>query len=166
MSEAPITIRFATADDAPVIHRFICQLAEYEREPDAVEVMPDELREQMASDPPPFECLIAKLGDKPVGFALFFHNYSTWRGRRGLYIEDLFVPPEHRRLGFGRKLLVELARIARKRDCARVEWSVLKWNEMALSFYRKLGAVPMDEWVTFRLTDDPLASLSNENNSE
>lgn len=157
-----ITIRFAVAADAQTIHGFICELAEYEREPDAVEVNASSLAVQLATEPPPFECLLAEIDCEPVGFALFFHNYSTWRGKRGLYLEDLFVPPRHRRAGVGRRLLRELGRIAVQRDCARMEWSVLDWNQSAIDFYRALGAVPMNEWTTFRLTGNALEQLAAE----
>ncbi len=160
----PCRIRFATPDDASTLHRFICELADYEREPDAVEVTPQQLREQLEQANPPFECILAEEPDGPApiarGFALFFHNYSTWRGRRGLYLEDLYVPPEHRGTGIGRLLLATLARLATERGCARLEWSVLDWNAPAIAFYRQLGAQPMSEWTTFRLTDEPLATLA------
>ena len=148
-------IRFATPDDAETIHRFVCELAEYEREPDAVEATPETFRAQLGRD---FECLVAET-DRAVGFALFFHNYSTWRGRRGLYLEDLYVTPAARGLGIGRALLARLGVIARERDCARMEWAVLDWNEPAIGFYRALGAAPQDEWSTWRLTGEALAKL-------
>lgn len=158
MSDA--IVRLATPDDAAVLHRLIVALATYEREPDAVVVEPETLRAQLASDDPPFECLVADTEQGVVAFALFFHNYSTWRGRRGLYLEDLFVVPEHRGRGIGRRLLVELARIAVARGCARMEWSVLDWNAPAIGFYRTLGAVPQDGWTTYRLTGEPLERLA------
>ena len=154
-----LSIRFAGPTDAATIHRFIVGLAVYEKEPDAVEVTPRELAEQMDEERPPFECLLAEEDGEAVGFALFFHNYSTWRGRRGIYLEDLFVPPEHRGFGVGKTLLTALAQIAVERDCARMEWAVLDWNEPAIGFYEKLGATGMDEWTTFRLTGDALARL-------
>ncbi|MEM9695611.1 MAG: GNAT family N-acetyltransferase [Myxococcota bacterium] len=156
----PPTIRFATPGDAPTLLSFIRALAEYEREPAAVEVDEPTLRAQLGADPPPFECLIASLEDVPVGISLFFHNYSTWRGRRGLHLEDLFVLPEHRGRGVGFALLKELARLAVERDCARMEWAVLTWNEPAIRFYESLGANIMDGWRTFRLTDDALQRLA------
>jgi GNAT superfamily N-acetyltransferase len=155
-----LAIRAAEATDAELIHRFICELAEYERDPTAVASTPALLREQLRSDSPPFECLIAELGGESAGFALFFHNYSTWRGQRGLYVEDLFVPERFRRRGIGRALLCELARIARLRCCARMEWAVLSWNQPAIDFYRSLGATPLDDWTLFRLTGDGLERLA------
>ncbi len=154
-----VEIRAASVDDAEVIFGFIRELAEYEREPDAVKTSPAVLRQQLASGSPPFECVIAESNVEPLGFALFFHNYSTWRGRPGLYLEDLFVPERFRRRGVGLALLKHLARLAVARDCARMEWSVLNWNEPAIRFYRSLGASPMDGWTTFRLTDDALLKL-------
>ncbi|MBW2456484.1 MAG: GNAT family N-acetyltransferase [Deltaproteobacteria bacterium] len=155
-----IQLRSATPDDAEQIHRFVVALAEYEREPDAVRCTADELRSQLAEPEPPFRCLLAELDGTPAGFALYFHNYSTWRGRAGLYLEDLFVLPELRGRGVGKRLLAELARIAQARGCARMEWAVLDWNQSAIDFYRRLGAEPMSEWTLFRLTDDPLADLA------
>ncbi len=157
-----MNIRIAGPQDAAVIHRLICMLAEYEREPDAVETTPARLHQQLGMERPPFECLLAEWEGEVVGFALFFHNYSTWRGRQGLYLEDLFVPPEHRRRGVGRALLRALAALAVQRDCARMEWSVLNWNELAHGFYRQLGAVPMEEWTVWRLTGDALHALAEE----
>jgi len=109
---------------------------------------------------PAAEVLIAYLGDEPAGFALFFHNYSTWLGKRGLFLEDLFVRPAARKHGIGFALLRDLARIALERDCGRMDWQVLNWNELAISFYKRIGAKPMDDWTTFRLTGDALAHVA------
>ena len=152
-------LRFAESSDALTLLRFIEELAAYEREPDAVQVDEATLAAQLASTDPPFECLIAELDEAAVGFALFFHNYSTWRGRRGLYLEDLWVTPSARGRGVGRGLMMELGRIAVRRECARLEWSVLDWNDLAMSFYRSLGARPMRGWTTWRLDGDALANL-------
>ena len=154
-----IEIREARPDDAATIHRFICELAAYEREPDAVEVTVEQLAAQLAEGPPPFECLLAEESGEALGMALFFHTYSTWRGRRGIHLEDLWVTPSARRRGIGRALLEALARATVARGCPRLEWSVLDWNELAIGFYRGLGAVPMDEWTTWRLDGDALATL-------
>jgi GNAT superfamily N-acetyltransferase len=151
-----LSIRFAMAQDAPLILGFIRELAAYEREPEAVEVTADILRAQMESDDPPFECLIAELDGTAAGFALFFRNYSTWRGRPGLFLEDLFVPERYRRRGIGRALLGRLAAISVERGYGRMEWSVLNWNQPAQDFYRSLGATPMDEWTIWRLSADVL----------
>ncbi len=156
----PLVVRRATPDDAELIHHFVCELARYEKEPDAVKATPDSLRAQLCASHPPFECLVAELGGVPVGFALFFANYSTWRGRPGVWLEDLFVPEQHRGKGAGRALLVEVARIAKERGCARMEWAVLDWNRPAIDFYRSLGALPLEEWTIFRLSDEALAELT------
>jgi GNAT superfamily N-acetyltransferase len=154
-----LRIRAARPEDAATIHRFIRGLAEYEREPDAVEVTPAELAAQLAEERPPFECLIAERAGEAVGFALYFMNYSTWRGRPGLYLEDLFVPPELRGAGVGGALLKRLAEITVERGGARMEWSVLDWNEPAIRFYERLGATALDEWTTWRLTGAALKAL-------
>ena len=155
-----LRIRAAGPNDAEVIFAFIVALAIYEKEPDAVEVSAAELRAQLEQTTPPFECLIAEAAGEAVGFALFFHNYSTWRGRRGLYLEDLFVPTEWRGRGYGAALLRELARIAKSRGCARMEWAVLDWNQPAIDFYRSLGATPLAQWCIFRLTGPALDALA------
>ena len=156
-----LSMRAAGPDDAALIHGFVVALAEYEREPAAVEVTPDMLREQLASQAPPFECVIAEVDGSPAGFALFFHTYSTWRGKRGLWLEDLFVLPSRRRHGVGKALLAHLAAIACERGCARVEWSVLDWNRLAIEFYERLGAHPQDEWTTYRISDAALLRLAD-----
>jgi GNAT superfamily N-acetyltransferase len=153
-------IRFATAQDAELIVSFVRGLAEYEREPEAVEVTPEVLRGQMESPDPPFECLIAEHDSAPAGFALFFRNYSTWCGRPGLFLEDLFVAQAYRRKGIGRALLQRLAAISVERGYGRMEWSVLDWNTPANEFYRALGATAMDQWTIWRLSGDALARAS------
>jgi GNAT superfamily N-acetyltransferase len=155
-----LSIRFATARDAEIICGFVRGLAEYEREPEAVEVTPEMLRNQMDSDDPPFQCLIAEYDGAAAGFALFFRNYSTWRGRPGLFLEDLFVAPPHRRKGIGRALLRRLAAISVERGYGRMEWSVLDWNTPAHEFYRNLGARPMEQWTIWRLDGDAIADLA------
>lgn len=156
----PTTVRFATPEDAATIHRFIVELAVYEREPDAVEVTIETLAAQLRHRPPPFECLLAVDGDTALGMALFFHTYSTWRGRQGIHLEDLWVTPDARRRGVGRQLMSGLARLAQERDCRRLEWSVLDWNELALDFYRGLGATGMHGWTTWRLDGKKLTALA------
>ncbi len=154
-------LRRAGPDDADEIHRLIVALATYEREPDAVVTTAAGLRAQLAALRPPFECLVVDEGEgRLVGFALYFHNYSTWRGRPGLYLEDLFVEPACRGRGYGRRLLTRLAEIAVERGCARMEWAVLDWNTPAIGFYERLGARPLADWTIFRLTGDPLAALA------
>ena len=151
-----LSIRFAMAQDAEVIVDFVRGLALYEREPEAVEVTPETLRAQMESDDPPFECLIAEEDGVPAGFALFYRNYSTWRGRPGLFLEDLFVPEHYRRKGIASALLKRLAAIAVERGYGRIEWSVLDWNTPAHAFYRSMGAVPVDQWTIWRVSADAL----------
>ena len=146
-----IKVRFAAPDDAEIVYKFIMDLATYERDPEAVEVTPKILAKQMELHKPPFECLIAEENSEPVGFALFYHNYSTWIGKMGIYVEDIFVPPSLRRRGIGLKLMEELAEISRARDCGRIEWNVLNWNEPAKGFYRSFGAIPLEDWTIFRM---------------
>ncbi len=155
-----LSIRFATPADAEVIVNFVRGLAEYEHEPEAVEVTPAILRAQMESRVPPFECLIAEDDGVAVGFALFFQNYSTWRGKPGLFLEDLFVAPEYRRKGIGRALFRRLAAISAQRGYGRMEWSVLNWNTPAHQFYRALGAVALEQWTIWRLEGDALLTAS------
>ncbi|MCW8133575.1 MAG: GNAT family N-acetyltransferase [Planctomycetota bacterium] len=155
-----LEIRVAVPDDAQTIFELIRGLAEYEKEPQAVEVTPAILRAQMESAQPPFECLIAFWAGTPVGFALYFQNYSTWKGRPGMYLEDLFVQPSARGHGVGKALLVLLAKICAERGYGRFEWAVLDWNAPAIGFYKKLGARPMDEWTVFRLTGESLHDLA------
>jgi GNAT superfamily N-acetyltransferase len=145
-------LRPARESDLDTIIELIHALADYEREPDAVKLDRARLRDHLFGPRPYAEVLIAETVDgASAGFALFFHNYSTWEGRPGIWLEDLFVRPEFRGQGFGKALLLELARIAVERDCGRLEWSVLDWNEPSIAFYRALGARPMDEWTTYRI---------------
>jgi GNAT superfamily N-acetyltransferase len=153
-------IRPARVADVPIILKLIRDLATYERAPNEVTATEEQLVDVLFGEKPAAEVLLAFEKDTPVGFALFFHNFSTWLGRPGLYLEDLFVKPEARGKGFGRALLVDLARIARDRGCGRMEWAVLNWNDPAIKFYRALGAKPMDEWTVFRLTRDGIAELA------
>ena len=162
MSEKPLlSIRPATVEDVPLIAQLIRDLAEYERLADAAVATEDGLREQLFGERPAAEVLIAEADGEPAGFALFFHSFSTFLGKRGLYLEDLFVRPAFRSYGLGRHLMAALARIAVQRDCGRFEWSVLDWNEPAIGFYRKLGATGMDEWTVQRLEGDALRALAS-----
>ena len=156
-----LKIRPATETDLPIILSLIGELAEYEREPNAVVATEAGLREVLFGAKPSAEVLLGLEEGEPVGFAAFFHNFSTWLGRPGLYLEDLFVRPEKRGKGYGRALLERLAQIAKDRGCGRMEWAVLDWIEPAIQFYRKLGAQPMDEWTVFRLTGDGIAKLAS-----
>ncbi len=144
-------IRFATENDVPLILRFIRELAEYERLAHAVVATEDTIRRTLFGNPRFAEVLIGEADGEPVGFSLFFHNYSTFLGQPGIYLEDLYVRPELRGRGYGRQLLARLAEVARERNCGRLEWAVLNWNEDAIRFYRSLGARPMDEWTVYRL---------------
>jgi GNAT superfamily N-acetyltransferase len=154
-------IRPARAEDVHVILQLIRDLATYERAPDEVTATEEQLVDVLFGERPAAEVLLAFKGKSPVGFAVYFYNFSTWIGRPGLYLEDLFVKPESRGKGYGRALLVELAKIARDRGCGRMEWAVLDWNEPAIKFYRALGAKPMHEWTVFRLTRDEIGRLAN-----
>ena len=154
------SIRPASPGDVPVILGFIRALAEYERLSHEVSATEDRLLETLFGPRPAAEVILGEHLGRPVGFALFFQNYSTFLARPGLHLEDLFVLPEHRGLGFGRALLVHLAGIAMDRGCGRLEWQVLDWNEPALGFYRSLGAVPMSDWTTMRVTGESLARLA------
>jgi GNAT superfamily N-acetyltransferase len=155
-----LSIRPATVADVPIILELIRELATYERAPNEVTATKEQLIDVLFGPRPAAEVLLALEQETPVGFAVFFHNFSTWLGHRGLYLEDLFVRPEQRGKGYGRALLVHLAKIADERNCGRMEWAVLDWNEPALKFYKKLGAVPLDEWTVFRLTQNGIAKLA------
>jgi GNAT superfamily N-acetyltransferase len=156
-----IHIRPGVEDDVPVILDLIHGLAEYEKaRPEEVPVEEAVLRESLFGARPAAEALLAEVEGETAGFALFFHNFSTWHGRWGLYLEDLFVRPAMRGRGIGKALLCELARIAMERGCARMEWAVLDWNMPAIDFYRSLGAVPMDEWTIFRVAGPAIGRLA------
>lgn len=154
-------LRPATEADFDTIIELIHALAEYEREPDAVRLDREVLRGHLFGPRPYAEVILAETDTgASAGFALFFHNFSTWEGRPGIYLEDLFVRTELRGHGYGKAMLSELARIAVERDCARLEWAVLDWNEPSIQFYKALGAVPMDEWTTYRVTGEALRELA------
>jgi GNAT superfamily N-acetyltransferase len=156
----PFRIEPAQPADAALIVALVRELAEYERLLQDVRITPDDVRRDLFGPRAFAEAVIARVGDQPVGFALWFHNYSTFAGRPGLYLEDLFVRPEFRGRGYGEALLRYLARVTVERGCARFEWSVLDWNEPAIAFYRKLGAVPMDDWTVQRVSGDALLALA------
>jgi GNAT superfamily N-acetyltransferase len=153
-------IRSAKVADVPIILQLIRDLATYERAPNEVTATEEQLVDVLFGEKPNAEVLLAFEEETAVGFAVFFHNFSTWLGRPGLYLEDLFVKPEVRGKGYGRALLVHLAKIARDRGCGRMEWAVLDWNEPAIKFYLTLGAKPLEEWTVFRLTSDGIAKLA------
>ena len=156
-----MTVRRATPNDTQDLARLIRGLAEYERLVHAVTLSEPQLREHLFGPRPFAEVLVAEDDGAVVGFALFFHNYSTFLGQPGLYLEDLFVVPEARGRGHGKALLLGLARLAVERGCGRVEWSVLDWNDLAIGFYLRIGATPMDEWTVFRLTGAALERLAS-----
>jgi GNAT superfamily N-acetyltransferase len=160
MSKNRFEIRSATVADVAIILALIRALATYERAPNEVTATEQGLVDVLFGEKPAAEVLLAFENEIPVGFAVFFHNFSTWLGRPGLYLEDLFVKTEHRGKGYGRALLVHLAKIARDRGCGRMEWAVLNWNEPAIEFYKKLGAAPLDDWKIFRLKQDGIARLA------
>src|SRR6185437_5549187 len=156
-----ISIRPATLGDVPLVLEFIRELARYEHLEHEVTATEADLGEALFGERRYAEVVFACSDGKALGFALFFHNFSTFKGRPGIYLEDLFVRPEARGRGIGKRLLAYLARTAVERRCARLEWAVLDWNEPSIGFYRSLGAVPMDEWTVFRLTGDALAALAS-----
>jgi GNAT superfamily N-acetyltransferase len=158
---ADFKIRPARLEDVPIILQLIRDLATYERAPDEVTATEERLDDVLFGEKPAAEVLLGFEEESPVGFAVYFYNFSTWLGRPGLYLEDLFVKPEKRGKGYGRALLIELAKIARDRGCGRMEWAVLDWNEPAIKFYRSLGARPMHEWTVFRLTGQEIPKLAS-----
>jgi GNAT superfamily N-acetyltransferase len=155
-----VQIRPAAPGDVELIFRLIRELAEYERAPDAVKGNPELLAEALFGAHPTAEALVAERDGEPVAFALFHGTFSTWECRPGLWLEDLFVPPEHRRGGVGQALLSAVAAIALERGCTRLEWAALDWNEPALDFYAKLNARRLDEWVMHRLDGPQLAAVA------
>jgi GNAT superfamily N-acetyltransferase len=157
---ARIEIRPATPRDVPLILAFIRELAEYERLAHEVRATEAQLHATLFAPHPAAEVVIAEYGGAPAGFALFFASYSTWEGKPGLYLEDLFVRPEARGKGIGRRLLEHLARLTLKRGWARLEWRVLDWNEPTIAFYKKLGAAALDDWTVFRVAGDSLENLA------
>ena len=158
--ELPGGIRTATVEDVTAIHGLICDLADYEHARDQVKATTDQLRTALFGPSPAAFALVAESGGELVGFALYFLSFSTWEGVHGIYLEDLYVRPDHRGTGLGKALLTALAGIAVARGYARVEWWVLDWNTPSIEFYRRLGAIAMDEWTVFRLTGDALTAAA------
>jgi len=161
LNEKVLEIRYATKEDVPLILHFIKELAEYEKMSDDV-IATDELLEEWIFEKKRAEVIFALHDGKEVGFALFFHNFSTFLGRAGLYLEDVFVKPEYRGNGYGKGLLKELAKIAVDRGCGRMEWSCLDWNRPSIDFYLSLEAKAMDEWTIYRLAGESLHALANQ----
>jgi diamine N-acetyltransferase len=168
MPQTPEEIRIAPAKEsqAPLILSFIRKLAEYEKLADQVVADEALLRESLFGPRPAAEAVIAYLGDEPAGFAVFFSNFSTFVGRGGIYLEDLFVEPKFRSKGIGKALLVYLAKLTRERGWARLQWAVLDWNEPAIQFYRSLGAQPLDDWTVYRVSGAELEKLAGPLDSE
>lgn len=157
-----LKLRAADGTDVPVIAELIRGLARYEKLEHAVVMTEELLNDALFGDRPYAEVVLAEDGGRPVGFALFFHNFSTFLGRPGIYLEDLFVLPEERGRGIGKSLLAHLARLAVERGCGRLEWAVLDWNQDAIKFYERLGAKPMSDWTVYRLTGKPLTDLAGQ----
>ena len=155
-----LTIRPATPADIPLIQQFIRDLAEYEREPEAAIATQEHLMRDGFGPEPKYRCVIAEWSGEPAGFAFFFYNYSTWQGKPGLYLEDLFVKPSFRGKGIGKALLLHLAKIAVSENCGRFQWQVLDWNTPAIDFYKSLGAEMMSAWLTMRVEGDNLRKLA------
>lgn len=155
-----VRIEPAVERDVPDILTLICALAEYEKLAHAVTATEDDVRAGLFGPERAAEALVAREGEEPVGFAIYFENFSTFLGKRGIYLEDLFVRPPWRGRGIGRALLVRLARIAEERGCGRMEWAVLDWNEPAIRFYKSLGAEPLSDWTVFRIRGTALAALA------
>jgi GNAT superfamily N-acetyltransferase len=154
-----VSIRPATVDDVPLILSLIKELAEYEKLSHAVVATEDDLQQFLFGARPAAEVVLGFLDAEPVGYALFFSTFSTFVGKPGIYLEDLYVRSSARRKGYGRALLLSLAQLARERGCGRLEWSVLDWNEPSINFYKSLGAVPLDDWTVFRLDSTALEAL-------
>ena len=160
MEKDRLRIEKAAEKDVPMLLSFIKELAEYEKLSHLVVATEEVLKRSLFGENPRAEAVIAYYQDHAAGFALFFQNFSTFLGRAGIYLEDLYVQPAMRGKGIGRALLAHLAGVARSRDCGRLEWAVLDWNEPAIRFYRSLGAAPLDDWIVFRLTGEPLQRLA------
>ena len=156
-----IEIRPATVEDSAMILRFITELAIYEKAETEVIATESDIANSLFGSNSTTNAVICNINNEPVGFAVYFFNYSTWLGKHGLYLEDLYVSPEHRSFGAGKALLKHLAKIARSKNCGRFEWSVLDWNEPAIQFYQSIGAKSQDEWVGYRLTGKALEEFAN-----
>jgi len=163
--KARVKLRAATAEDAPLILQFIRELAEYERAPEAAVATEQDVLRDGFGPQPKFRVLLAYCDSELAGFALFFFNYSTWLGRPGLYLEDLFVRPPHRQHGVGKAVMRELARIALRENCYGIKWLVLDWNQLAIDFYDKLGSERQSDWVSYRVVGDALRKLADEDSA-
>jgi GNAT superfamily N-acetyltransferase len=157
-----LSIRPATTQDARLILDFVRDLAEYERAPEAAVATESDLLRDGFGPNPKFQCVIAEWGGQPAGFAFYFYNYSTWQGRPGLYLEDLFVRPQYREKGIGKALLIHLAQVAVRENCGRFQWQVLDWNTPAIQFYESLGARKLTEWLTMRVEGEDIEKLAQQ----
>ena len=157
-----IEIRNATIDDAGIILNFVRELAIYEKAEREVVATEEDIRKTIFGPGSSTYALVCYLDGTPIGFAVYFYNYSTWLGKNGLFLEDLYVSPNHRGIGAGKRLLKHLAKLAVENNCGRFEWNVLDWNEPAINFYKSIGAKPQSEWVGYRLTGDALTNFANE----
>lgn len=156
-----IRIREATVDDAELILHFVVELAIYEKAEHEVLASAEDIRKTIFGEHSIAHALICESGKEPIGFAVYFYNYSTWLGKNGLYLEDLYVTPEHRGIGAGKALLKHMANIAVVEECGRFEWRVLDWNEPSIKFYQSIGALPQDEWIGYRLDGQALLDFTN-----
>lgn len=156
-----IKIRQANSDDSPIIHQFVIDLAQYEKAEDQVTATIDMIRSSIFDSNGAIDARICEYDGEPIGFAVFFYNYSTWQGKKGLYLEDLYISPSHRGKGAGKAMLQHLAKLAVDQDCGRFEWSVLDWNSPAIDFYESIGALPKDEWIMYQLADERLTAFAN-----
>lgn len=163
MTTNRLTIRDAQPSDATTILHFITELAIYEKEPDAVKTDEQAILKTLFSDGATAHSLLCLEGDEPIGFAVYFYNYSTWLGKNGLYLEDLYVSPDSRGKGAGKAIMAHLAKQAVAKDCGRFEWVVLDWNKPAIDFYNSMGALPQDEWIIYRLTGQALIDFAENN---
>ncbi len=157
-----IKIREATIDDSSLILKFVKELAEFERAASEVSATVEDIRKSIFGADSTVHALICSMNAKPIGFAVYFYNYSTWKGKNGLYLEDIYITPDYRSKGAGRKILKYLAKIAVSKDCGRFELSVLDWNESAIKFYESIGAKPQSEWIVYRLAGNALRDFSDE----
>ena len=155
-----LDIRQASIEDSALIHRFIVELASYEKAEDQVLATVSDIENALFGDATTTHAVICNFNKEPIGFAVYFFNFSTWLGKHGLYLEDLYVSPERRGLGAGKALMQYLANIALSKNCGRFEWNVLDWNEPAIQFYKSIGAIPLDEWVGYRLTGKALEEFA------
>ena len=156
-----IQIREATVEDSSLILNFVKELAKFERAASEVSATVEDIQRSIFGADSTVHALICSINNEPIGFAVYFYNYSTWKGKNGLFLEDIYITPKYRGRGAGKKLIKYLAKIAASKDCGRFEWSVLDWNEPAIKFYENLGAKAIKEWLGFRLTGDALEKLAN-----